>query len=469
MKKREKLIYALGDLFGGGAQSLVSVVYLFFLNTFVGLNIVVAGTVVLISRFWDAISDPLMGVISDNTRTKIGRRRPYILVGGFLIALIFALMWLPIGGWESDLGKFIYVLATYILYSTVSTVIAVPYNSYSAEITTDVQERNNVNLLRMVVSSISTALCTLIPSTVLDLYKGGDINQTVFYLIIGVGFGVFYAIPLIMVGLFTKERTPVPETKSVFHMNTFVKPLRLKAFRGLVYMYLAQSIAMDVLAAGIVYFAYYVAGVGTTILLGSFVAAQLLMFPFIQKLLKKVDKRKIYYFGLPLAIVSFIGVGLYQTEWPVVILYLLNALTAVGLTGAMMMSWIIFPDVVDAGDLLNKERPTGSYSGIMTFIRKTASAIAIFLFGILLSLFGFVNPTSDMTGLPDQPDLAILGIRVAMVGTAVLLMFLGFLVARTFVLTNRRSKQIQTFLQQRTDGLLDETDPELKQLISEIS
>lgn len=79
----EKLIFCAGDLFGGGGQSIISVLYLIFLTNIVGLNPAWAGTVLMLSKLWDAVSDPLMGVISDNTRTRLGRRRPYILAAAF--------------------------------------------------------------------------------------------------------------------------------------------------------------------------------------------------------------------------------------------------------------------------------------------------------------------------------------------------------------------------------------------------
>jgi GPH family glycoside/pentoside/hexuronide:cation symporter/oligogalacturonide transporter len=454
MKKREKLLFAWGDVFGGGAQSLIGVLYLIFLTDVIGINPALAGTAILISKFWDAISDPLMGVISDNTRTKMGRRRPYIFAGGFLVIIVFALMWLPTGGWQSDVAKAIYALATYLLYSTIATVISVPYSSLSAEITTNIKERNSVNVLRLVVSTIATALCTLVPSFVLELYKAGTIDISVFYLIVGIGFGLFFALPLILIGLFTKERVKLPEEKSVFHVKTFVKPLHVKAFRGLVYMYLCQSISMDILGTGIIFYALYVAKGSSTVFLALFIGVQLIMFPIINILVNKIDKKKIYYFGLPLAIVSFIGVGLYPSDWPVIGAYALVGLTALGFAGAQLMTWIIFPDAVDVGELKLGERATGSFSGIMTFIRKASSAVAIQIFSLMLALSGYVKATESIP-LPVQPTSALIGIRVAMSGSFVILMTIGYIVGRKFVLTNEISQKVRKFLKIRETQKLD--------------
>lgn len=449
MKKHEPILFAWGDVFGGGAQALIGVLYMIFMTDVIGLSPAIAGTAVLLSKGWDAITDPMMGVISDNTRSKWGRRRPYILFGGIALVASFALLWMPVVSFAPVL-KAVYAIGVYVFYSTVSTIIAVPYSSLSAELTTDIQERNRVNILRLVVSTVATAVCTLVPSMILEAYQAGSITLTAFYLIIGAGFGVFFATPLVLIGLFTKERVKMPEEKSAFDVKRFVKPLKVRAFRGLVGMYLCQSIAMDILAAGILYYSKYVARGSSTIFLGIFIGVQLLLFPVVNVLVNKVDKKKIYYFGLPLAVVSFALVGLYPSDWPVAGAYALTALTAIGFAGAQLMSWIIFPDVIDVAELKDGERATGSFSGIMTFIRKASSAIAIQIFGLMLAFSGYIQP-ADPTIFQPQPAGAILGIRIAMSGSFVILMTLGYFLAKRFPLTNQDSAQVRALLKAREE------------------
>ena len=208
MKRSEKAFFALADFYGGGGQAFIGVVYFFFLTTIIKLEPVLAGAVTLISEIWDAISDPLMGVISDKTKSKMGKRRPYILIGGCLLAVAFSLIYLPIEGMQ-QISKFIYCTVTYLFYNTVSTMINVSYSSMSSEISEDSAERDSANVLRLVVSTIGTALCTLLPSLVLDAYKAGNIDITKLYLIVGVGFGVLFAIPVILCAIFVKERVQV--------------------------------------------------------------------------------------------------------------------------------------------------------------------------------------------------------------------------------------------------------------------
>lgn len=92
----EMLLFASADIFGGGGQSILSVLYLIYLTNILNISPAWAGAVIMIAKAWDAISDPMMGAISDNTRSRFGRRKPYLVLGGGLLVLSMALLWLPI-------------------------------------------------------------------------------------------------------------------------------------------------------------------------------------------------------------------------------------------------------------------------------------------------------------------------------------------------------------------------------------
>ena len=193
MNRGEKGFFAIADLYGGGGQALIGVLYFFFLTNVIGLQPALAGIVTLISEIWDAVSDPLMGMLGDHTKCKMGRRRPYILASGCLLAVAFALIFMPLGGMD-ETWKFIYCAATYLFYNTVSTMINVAYSSMSAEISKNSSERDSANVLRLVVSTASAAVCTILPSIVLGAYDDGKINLTTFYLIVGRLFFVRYSL-----------------------------------------------------------------------------------------------------------------------------------------------------------------------------------------------------------------------------------------------------------------------------------
>lgn len=462
VSRRELGFFAAADFFGGGAQALIGVLYFVFLAGILGINPGIAGTVVLVSKLWDAVTDPLMGIVSDNTRSRIGRRRPYIIAGGALVVVAFLLMWMPIAGIESATLKVVFVTMTYVFFSTVSTIVCVPYSSLSAEISTVEKERNAANVLRLVVSTVASAVCTLVPGFVLSLLNSGLINLTGFYLIIGLGFGTLFSILLILAGIFTRERAPLPLEKSKFGIRNFTRPLQIKSFRQLIGMYLCQSISMDVMATGITLYANYAFGTGPTVFLGIFIGVQLLMFPVVNKLIKKTDKTKIYFFGLPLSVIAMAFLALYPSSWSVFGAYAVTGLVAIGFAGAQLISWIIFPHAVDAGELKFKVRITGSFSGIMTFVRKTASAIAIAIFGWILQWTGFNKIEWPLTYKDvSQPLSALAGIRTAMTVPFIVLLVIGFFIAFRSVLTRKNNERVAQFLTiQREEKLGELTEEE---------
>ena len=449
MKKGERGFFALADFYGGGGQALVGVLYFFFLTNIIGLAPALAGVVTLISEIWDAISDPLMGVISDNAKTKMGRRRPFILVGGCLLAVAFALIFLPVKE-MNETWKFIYCAATYLFYNTISTMINVSYSSLSAEISKNSEERDSANVLRLVVSTASAAVCTLLPSIVLDAYTNGKIDVMTLYLIVGVGFGLLFALPVILCAIFVEERVDVPTRKRKFTLVEVITPLKNRPFRQLVGMYLGQALCMDVFSTGVAMFATYVTKPkgSVTVFLGIFIAVQLLAFPFVNKLIKKTNVNKIYGFGLPLSIVALIAFAIFGSN--LYIAYVCVFFVALGFAGAQLTSWIMFPHTVDAGELLTGNRQSGSYSATMTFARKSSSALVIFLFSMVLQFTGYDE------ALEIQPVAAQDGIKYVMAFTCIIFMVLGFVMAKRYVLSKEKNQQVEKYLALQREGKLDE-------------
>lgn len=464
---KERFIFAAADMYGGGGQTIISVIYLAFLIQVINLSPGLAGTLMMLSKAWDAVNDPLMGMISDRTKSKIGRRRPYILAGGILLIPAIALLWLP-NGLSLEWQKGTYMLATFLFYHTINTIIAVPYSALSTEITNDFNERNKVNLTRLIFSLTSTAICTLVPTMLFEQVTKGNLTYMQFYLIVVLVFGSVFAIPNILVGLFTKERTPYEEV-SKFSWAKFFSPLKVKGFRKLVFMYIAQALALDMTSAVILFYGLYVVNISSTVFLGIFLATQLLMYPFLYRAVKKVSKAKIYYFGLPLTALMSLCIALYPTSFPIWGLYPLVVLTGMGFAGAQLMSWIIFPDAVDIIELKEKERNTGVASGVMTLIRTASSALSVFVIGWVLQLTGFITP-SELIPKPDQPDAAIWGIRMIIVLALGILVMFGYIVARGFKINPEKSKDIKYLNEKRAlgDVLTDEEQARVDAYIKEL-
>ncbi|NNG20052.1 hypothetical protein HJ590_10805 [Naumannella sp. ID2617S] len=431
----ERGVFAAGDMFAGGASSLIAVLYLVFLTDVVGLNPALAGTAALVAKLWDAINDPLTGALSDRTRTRLGRRRPWIIVGGLLLAGGMALLWWPTPPVSGQLGLAAWAMGSYIVYNSIQTTIAVPYASLSTEITTDPAIRNRVNVLRLLCSTVASASITLVATQLVQAYRNGSLSAHGLHLALVGGFGVVFTVLVLAVGVFCRERVPLPPRSQEFRFFAgFAAPLRLPAFRVLLGMYLCQAIAMDIISATILYFsANVVRGINATVFLGTFIAVNLLAFPVISQLVKRVSKHLIYRTGLPLALVAIWVVALYPSAGPPVGVYAAAAALAIGMAGAQLLSWVIFPDVLDAAELATGLRDAGSFGGLMTFTRGVAAAITIQVIGLVLHLTNYQVPTSGQLP-PEQPGSAVWGIRLMLLIGVFSLLSAAWFVSRRYPL-----------------------------------
>ena len=146
LSTKTKVSFALGDIFGGGSFNIVNFMYPAYAALTLGLGASLAGIIVLISKIWDAITDPIMGQISDKTTSKMGKRRIYILVAAPLVVVAMFLLFFP---WtvESTALRFALALLSYMFFSTVQTMVMIPYYSLSSEISADYTERSSANTL----------------------------------------------------------------------------------------------------------------------------------------------------------------------------------------------------------------------------------------------------------------------------------------------------------------------------------
>ncbi|MDR2091201.1 MAG: MFS transporter [Clostridiales bacterium] len=471
---KERFFAAIGDFFGGGAGSMITTVYVVYL-AINGLSAGLAASIVMIAKIWDAVTDPMMGVISDNTKSRFGRRRPYVFAGGLLVVFSFALLFMPLYKVESDVFKYAFYLFAYLVFSTVSTVISVPYSALLTEISADHHERNGINTIRLVVSMISAAISAGVPIILVETLQKQEMRVDAFSVMMILGFGLLYAVPLVLCAVFTKERLPVPKEKTVFSLKEFVKPLRVKAFVYLVVMYFAAFTCMDLITTNIIYFVDYGLKVefSAFLILVTIMVSYAATIPLHNKLMRTKSKAFLFRMGIPLYILGIIAMCMYPDNFGDYFLFPIAAVIGLGMSGCQLLPWYIFPDVVDIGELKFGNRNAGSFSGIMKFIRKTTAAVAIGVSGWILELSGFRPPLTDnLTGEVtkfEQTAEAVLGLRLAIMIPVILLVSTAFIFSLKLKISPERSKLVSRALAVKAQGgeLTDDEKTELKKVEEE--
>ncbi len=448
VSRKEGLIFAAGDLYGGGAQVIISFFYLIFLTDVVQIRPALAGTVILVSKIWDAISDPLMGVLTDNTRSRWGRRKPYFLIGFFGILASFLLLWYPVS-FASQALRFAYVLISYLFYSTIQTLVFVPYVAMSSEISNDYQERTRINGTRLFFSQFASLLCAVLPMVIVDAFATPQAG----YVVMALVFGIFFAVPFLLIFFCAQERVPVPHEKSKLDLKALIQPFKVRSFRMLILIYLMAFFAMDVVSTIFAYYMnYYLQRPSElTLVLGTMLIMQIVMVPPIVKLVEKKEKATIVQYSVVLWMVGVVVLGFIQPQWWAGWVYVAAVILGGGMVGCIVMAWTMYPDVTDVGELAFGKRTSGSFSGVMTFLRKFSSAVGIFVVSQILDFSGYLAPVNDV--MVEQPEAVLVALRLIVTIMPAVLLILVFIVAKKYPLSSQMYTKLKTQLRfQRGEG-----------------
>ncbi len=459
----QKIGYGVGDIFGGGALVVVGIYYLYFLTDIIKLDPALAGIILLVSKIWDAVSDPLMGIISDRTRTRYGRRRPYFLAGIILIFLSTVLLWYPVN-FELEMHRFIFVLFAYIFFSTVITMVMVPYNALSSELTLDYSERTSLVSVRMWFSGVSGLLCAALPIELVKQFPDARDGYTA----MAVTLGLFFALPFIATFLFTKERPEfMTEKKKIDPMETirktFIEPFRIRTFRNVLFLYVFSFLTMDIVMAIVIYFVtyYLVQGDQTNYILGTLFIVQLAFIPVLYFLSQKLNKKTAFMFCIFYWMILMVMSLFMQPEYPIFLAYIFGGLVGIASGGVGVLAYSIFPDVPDVDELYSGERREGIYAGLYTFVRKVCSALALFIVSISISMAGYRAPVSEKvdgvlkTINQTQTAEFLLTLKIIFAVFPILFLFFSLINAIRYPLTPDLHARLQQFLDHKRNNTGD--------------
>ena len=453
-----KLIYGAGafvnNLLAAAIGGMVIV-----LNLGLGMNPALVGLLGALPRLTDAITDPLMGYISDHTRSRWGRRRPYIFVGAIVVGVVFALLW-QLPAEKSESFYFWYFLIGSLIFYLGYTVFATPWVALGYELTPDYHERTR---LMGVQSFVGQFAYMVSPYFLAIMY-----NERLFDDVIdgAAGLSIVIAVVVIAVGVlpavFLRERFSI-DSDTQKRMTSFLDSVR-DFFRGFLITlkfkpFLKLCVATFFVFNGFILIAafqtyviiYYVlAGdtglgaefVGHAGLLGAI--SSLAIIAFVTWLATRIGKRRAFFVSTG---VSMIGYALkwifYTPENPWLVL-LPAPLIAFGLAGLFTLMGAMIADVVDMDELETHERREGMYGSIFWWVVKLGQAVAIAGGGLLLNATGF-----DVALDGNQPERTLHLMRlfdafVPCVGSGIAIWAVA-----TYTITEEKAHEVRTQLEAR--------------------
>ena len=380
-ERLRKIVYGSGESVPVVANTVIGLYFLYFLTDIVGISPALAGTVFMIGRSWDAITDPAVGLISDRTKTRWGRRRPYFLLAALPLVLLYSLLWQEFD-FSTNLTFFYYTLL-YMLFMTALTVFHVPYISLISEYSTDYMERTSITNYRIFFQLFFGLVAAVIPKMIAD-----STSYSTMALLIG----IFMMIIAILLFSLTRERPVAVQTEKADFFGELKSIFQNRAMRYLLFIYVGCYAAANVIEGFVIYYLKYYLNreMDMSILFVIVIGAGILSLPIWTKVTKIIGKKNALVIGLVMWLVGQLGWIILSPNSPSYFVYVIGAVVGVGYGVAHVLPWAMLPDVIDFDELRTGKRNEGIYSGIMTFFMKLANSISIFLIGLVLQFSGYV-------------------------------------------------------------------------------
>lgn len=455
-----KALYGSGDWGIASIGMMRSIFYAIYLTDVVGIEPRLASLGALVGIIWDAINDPIIGILSDRVKSKLGRRRPFLLWFAFPFGLSFVMLW-SAPNWESQVGLLIYVTLAFMLSDTLTTLVTVPFLSLTPELTQDYDERTSLSSFRTVFQLLSAMTVVIAAPMIVDAVIVGGGTQQQGFMTAGAIFGMIGSLPLFLIGLFVREKFAA--TREEQEILSFRESLKLAwenvPFRYAVGIYMFNWSAVDMIAITFPFFLLYWVAQGDLLVSVNFLGINLalesaffgvMMFvcvlcvPFWLRFAKRFNKIKAYIFGMTAWILIEILIFTIQPG-EVGYLLFLAALAGIGVSAAYILPDSILPDVIEWDELRTRRRQEGIYYGIRTLTRKLTGALVIFVTLQILGWSGYQVPPEGVTQF-QQSDTAVFMIRmmVSFIGAGILLGTI--LLAWTYPLSREKYQRIQRLL-----------------------
>lgn len=399
---KTRLLYGVGDVGNAVVNSAVQFFLLAFYTDGALIAAGLASTALWVAKFWDAVNDPLFGWISDRTKSRFGKRRVYMIFGALPLALSIALLWLVPRG-LSNMGVFIWIALTFMLFDTMWTLTNVPYYALTAELTEDYDERSSLTAFRMVLGVPAYIVGAALTPFLVGLFE----DKRAGYGVIGVVYGLLAAIALWVSAAGIRERAHIAESKAETPpWRSFLATFRNGPFVRLIVAFLLANVAFALIKTLLYYFLTYQLDMESQVPVVMFVLlifVVLFLFPW-KKLSERIDKGPAYAIGLIIGGVAM-ALTFLLPHRPTFWVYVTAVLAGIGFSAQWVFPWAMVPDVVEIDRLATGEHRGGMYYGVWGLATKLSDALGLVSAGWVLQLSGYVPNVT-------QSANTLLGIRL---------------------------------------------------------
>jgi GPH family glycoside/pentoside/hexuronide:cation symporter len=398
--------WGFGGLADNYIMNVLNAVFLVLYVQYFKMPPMLAGVALAIPRFFDAITDPLVGNISDNTRSRWGRRRPYIVVGAILSAILLPLFWTPLGlgtvtntEWWRNI-PFMYVVVLGLVYALTYTLYVVPYTALGYELTSDYDERTRVLAWRMYIGLFGSLTVPLVYRLCqLDSF-GNEARGAV---IVSIGLGILIIGSGLIPALVCKERKDVQHQKTISFLSAMKATLSNRPFLILLIAYIIIIVGLFSSLSLLSFLnIYYICG-GNKDFAGVIIAATGILMALagygsmflISAIASRIGKKTAMMAGLTIALTgTILDLFALNPNWPLAQL-LTRIIAGLGFQGCWLMVSSMVADICDEDELKTGLRREGLFGAVNGFALKAALSLTALIGAFLLQSSGFNAQTVD--------------------------------------------------------------------------
>ncbi len=455
LKLSTKLGFGIGDV-GGNVMFTIMAFWLQpFLYETLGLMPILAGAAVWIAKIWDAFTDPLMGFVSDNTRTRWGRRRPYLFVGGifalFAMLVMFSNPHFNRATQQTEI--FVWAIFAYCLLCTAYTVYNVPYAAITPDFTDNFHEQTSLNGWRMTFAVVGTLLGAGAFFPLVQAFTpAGITDKSQGYLATAGIFGALITVVTLVTFFAVREKRVDnrPRVRLNQILKSYGRVFKNKPYRIILFTYAINMIGTTIIGATMeIYFKYVFHDEGmATIALLCLLGVTLLTIKAWEPIIKRIGKNKAYAVGL--FIMSAITIIVFFLGPPLGMgfMFVMMGVAGLGLAATYIAPYAMIPDTIEYDQVKSGVREEGAYYGLWTFFSKSGQAMAGLLSGLILQLMNYQPPQAIETAtgyvLRDvtQSAESIMGIRLLLGPVSAVFLIVSAVIVLTYPINEKMYKEI---------------------------
>ena len=421
------------------------------------------GVIYFFPRIFDCFTDPIMGFISDNTKSRWGRRRQYVILGGLIMGAAFIIMWQLFRENGVDYNFTYFMIWSFVFYLGI-TIFSVPYVAMGYEMSNDFHERTSIMATAQFIGQWAWVIAPWFWVIMYDptWFESAEVATRTLAIWVGIIFAIFAMVP----GIFIKSKSTLDEDYSPLNLKNignslkeigsgFVSAFKMKPFRKLcIATFLVYNAFMTIASFSFFIIVYHLfegdagaAGIWPTLFgcLGA-LGTTFLVIPIVAKMSKSMGKKKAFLISQGISVLGYLMLWfLFIPGKPYMFIFALPFFSfGIGSLFLLMMS--MTADVIDLDELKTGLRREGTFGAIYWWMVKFGFAIAGGLSGVIMSSVGFDS------GVTVQPEGAVFGLRLSFSGIPILGTVIAMIVMRNYSVTEESAGKVRTELDRRNNS-----------------